>query len=461
MKKHFFTLTAAGKEFRAVFISTVRTSFTCQSFHQRDGGSGSRQLPYWEFLSDSTLLNTAITRAKSLVAVIGNPVSLCTVGDCRGNWRDYIRRCNDRKALYGISHEELNKEIRASLSRISLNPEAATFVPKSTTVSNQDCKPAKECETQADNEGENSSRIGLTVNSLGPGMIEKDSLKKESKEEDKDEREEEIKHAEDKINNEQPSLTRSRGANQDEVSNTSYPTQEEDENGPDTFFDEFRRESLDDETVFPRYMDKIIKALVEKCKETKYNEGQLEEVSENESFPSLQAAKISQTRKSNNVRHAKHQSGQQSCVSDLFSEDYKIFNINGRKVARLVNFGFNTTQSSRERRLTASFTQPDLLEPEMSHRILLKDPKKYLPCTLRLSSERFRTAYAVVSDTNTPDIKIEERLRGVFDMDRVVIERKDCQPLSSKDNLCSQGKIVGKSHPVIKFFATEKSLLQA
>lgn len=35
------------------------------------------------FLSNARLLNTAITRAQSLVAVVGDPVSMCSVGKCR------------------------------------------------------------------------------------------------------------------------------------------------------------------------------------------------------------------------------------------------------------------------------------------------------------------------------------------------------------------------------------------
>ena len=35
------------------------------------------------FLSSARLLNTAITRARSLVVVIGDPLALCSVGRCR------------------------------------------------------------------------------------------------------------------------------------------------------------------------------------------------------------------------------------------------------------------------------------------------------------------------------------------------------------------------------------------
>ena len=37
------------------------------------------------FLSSARLLNTAITRARSLVIVIGDPLALCSVGKCRYN----------------------------------------------------------------------------------------------------------------------------------------------------------------------------------------------------------------------------------------------------------------------------------------------------------------------------------------------------------------------------------------
>ena len=80
-----------GKEFRAIFISTVRTvhltskrarktsdSGWFDDSHDEDTDSGD-----FGFLSDQRLLNTAMTRAQSLVAVIGDPVSLCSIGKCR------------------------------------------------------------------------------------------------------------------------------------------------------------------------------------------------------------------------------------------------------------------------------------------------------------------------------------------------------------------------------------------
>ena len=38
---------------------------------------------FCSFLSNAKLLNTALTRAQSLVAVVGDPVALVSVGKCR------------------------------------------------------------------------------------------------------------------------------------------------------------------------------------------------------------------------------------------------------------------------------------------------------------------------------------------------------------------------------------------
>lgn len=84
-----------GKQFRALFISTVRTHHTCKNMVKaqpsKKSGSASKDSPQsssedepdYGFLSNDKLLNTAITRAQSLVAVIGDPISVCSIGKCR------------------------------------------------------------------------------------------------------------------------------------------------------------------------------------------------------------------------------------------------------------------------------------------------------------------------------------------------------------------------------------------
>ena len=88
---------------------------------------------YFEFLSDPKLMNTAMTRARSLLAVVGDPVSLCTIGKCRILWRDYIKRCSDKGGLYGTNMEQLERDIIEHYGPPQLNPDAPAFVPSGNT----------------------------------------------------------------------------------------------------------------------------------------------------------------------------------------------------------------------------------------------------------------------------------------------------------------------------------------
>ncbi|RZF36020.1 hypothetical protein LSTR_LSTR005836 [Laodelphax striatellus] len=122
-------LNVQGKQFRAIFLSTVRTRRTCC-----DAASKLRsedEMDYG-FLSNSKLLNTAITRAQSLVAVIGDPVALCSIGRCRKVWERFIDICNTNNSLHGIKWSYLKSlldgvELKKTYT---LNPLAPEFVPR-------------------------------------------------------------------------------------------------------------------------------------------------------------------------------------------------------------------------------------------------------------------------------------------------------------------------------------------
>ena len=75
---HLLPFAIVGKQFRVLIISTVRTRHTCRS----EDGMEDATMDYG-FLSNVKLLNTAITRAQSLVMVVGDPISLCLFGKCR------------------------------------------------------------------------------------------------------------------------------------------------------------------------------------------------------------------------------------------------------------------------------------------------------------------------------------------------------------------------------------------
>lgn len=121
-------LNVQGKQFRAIFLSTVRTRRTCAGV---GGGSQSDDMDYG-FLSNSKLLNTAITRAQSLVAVVGDPLALCSIGRCRKVWERFIEICYQNKSLYGITWSLLRSQLDGVELKKTyvLNPLAPEFIPR-------------------------------------------------------------------------------------------------------------------------------------------------------------------------------------------------------------------------------------------------------------------------------------------------------------------------------------------
>ncbi|XP_028391345.1 probable helicase with zinc finger domain [Dendronephthya gigantea] len=114
-----------GKQFKALFISTVRTMWTCSLIEGRN--SDPSELDFG-FLSDPRFLNTAVTRAQSLLAVVGDPMSLCSVGACRDLWKDYLKRCEKNKGLHGCT---LKTVMDYCLRSQPLDPSAHEFISSS------------------------------------------------------------------------------------------------------------------------------------------------------------------------------------------------------------------------------------------------------------------------------------------------------------------------------------------
>ncbi|KAL7300371.1 hypothetical protein TKK_0006992 [Trichogramma kaykai] len=115
-------LNVQGKQFVAVFISIVRTRH-CSRL------PAERNLSDYGFLTNPRLLNTAVTRAKSLVAVVGDPVGLLTIGSCVKHWRLYLRSAS----VHGMEQRELEFHLNKVLEEPAapaLNPLAEEFVPR-------------------------------------------------------------------------------------------------------------------------------------------------------------------------------------------------------------------------------------------------------------------------------------------------------------------------------------------
>lgn len=97
-----------GKQFRVLFLSTVRTRHTCK--HKQTPIKRKEQLLEdstedldYGFLSNYKLLNTAITRAQSLVAVVGDPIALCSIGRCRYFICSWINQAKDTRKCLSVT----------------------------------------------------------------------------------------------------------------------------------------------------------------------------------------------------------------------------------------------------------------------------------------------------------------------------------------------------------------------
>ncbi|KAK7002884.1 helicase with zinc finger domain 2-like isoform X1 [Biomphalaria glabrata] len=93
-----------GKEVRALFISTVRTVNMLQEPHIIKSLEQGEDIGDLGFLSNPRLLNTALTRTQSYVAVVGDPVALCLIGECIQVWRTYLKHCSNMKSVHPITY---------------------------------------------------------------------------------------------------------------------------------------------------------------------------------------------------------------------------------------------------------------------------------------------------------------------------------------------------------------------
>ena len=417
-----------GEEFRALFISTVRTFHTCKPQQEEVRASGSDRPLYWEFLSDPKLLNTAVTRARCLVAVVGDPVSICTVGECRSIWRDYIKRCNEKGGLYGVTMEELDKEINAAIASIELNPKAEPFVPKSPSMAEQSVNK----EIEETNKVKNNKKI-----SEEPQTEEIDG---EIKAKGPDVSAEGSQNVNDRCSGSN-FLEDSPDSNQEK--NKKDEVDEEDDEETVVEPGDFQDDLLDDATVSPRDLDEIILAFVKKCEETLQLDVARRSMVQDSEFPPLEATGSNAISSQTNKNRYRFSVKSREDIKDLFPE---IRVINGRVEVRLTNLGFYNSPSERVERIIASTKEQEFLEPSVLRQLVSDEPDKYKVCNLRLNPEKFQVGYAEIEDTETPDIEIRGRVRQAFERDKVVLELVENKSPSHADSgeVRIQGKVVGK-----------------
>ena len=407
----------SGEEFRALFISTVRTFHTCTP--QQQEATGSDRPFYWEFLSDPKLLNTAVTRARCLVAVVGDPVSLCTVGDCRSIWRDYIKRCNEKGGLFGVTMEELDREINAAITTIELNQEAGPFVQKPLSMPERS--------------------VNLEVEE--PKVKDKNDGRRQDTSDQSGAQLDEYSH---NVSNQYRSgkfIHTSQDSSQE--TNKIHEVDEKDYEERIVEPGDFEDDLLDDETVSPRDLDAIISALVKKCEETLQLGATRQSMIQDSEFPPLEATGSKGIRSQTDANRYRFSVGGREDLKECFPE---IHVINGRVEVHLTNLGFYSSPSERAQRIIASTKQQEFLDPSVLRQLLSDEPDKYKVCNLRLNPEKSQVGYAEIEDTETPDIEIKGRVRQAFDRDKVVLELIEKRTRLNADSgeFRFQGKVVGK-----------------
>ena len=417
-----------------LFISTVRTFHTCKPQEQQLPESGVDRQLYWEFLSDPKLLNTAVTRARCLVAVVGDPVSLCTVGNCRVIWKDFIKRCNQSGGLYGTTMAKLETELNAAIARIQLNPDAQSFVP------NAPLMPQPEVNTSASEEHK-----VFSCQEAVETTRDKENGSNVLQERKEDENEIDVeKNRRDRSCSTMAAIEHEQ--RKEEESEVQDEEGGEDEADQGTLeIEDLQDDFIDDETLLPRDIDEIILAFVRECKRTKQLDDDRRGMFQDSEFPPLEASRSKALRIHSAEKVQYHSFKDTGEFTDLCPE---IRVVNGRVEVRLTNLGLYKSPSERAQRIIASSREQEFLDPSVLCELLRKEPQKYIVCNLRLSPEKPQLGYAEVDDTTTPDIQIKGRVRQAFDRDKVVLELLNPTTTdSSKVNENEpkiQGKIVGK-----------------
>ncbi len=71
------------------------------------------------FLTDDKLLNTALTHARAFVGVVGDPVGLCTIGQCQMIWHEFLKWC-DRRENCQLRSEGGLRQIHAEIAEFNM-----------------------------------------------------------------------------------------------------------------------------------------------------------------------------------------------------------------------------------------------------------------------------------------------------------------------------------------------------
>ena len=389
-----------GKQFRALFVSTVRTYHTYKELQTSETCETDR--PYLYFLSDPKLLNTALTRAQSLIAVVGDPFSLRTIGDCQGVWEEFIKRCIDEGKLFGIEHNELEQGI----SQRGLNVNAVEFVP---TVVEDDNHPTLSTPTFQEDD-----KNGELVAHSSPLFAGSDPTNEINVTEDIDASDSD--DAGDEM------------SESDELANA----------------DDFAEYENVDETVPPKHMDPIMQALKVKREKDMLERERREKT---RSKKSVMAGAQNLKQDENDLTSLEDNT---STGNKVVHEDIKMKTKKGKTHIMWTNFSYKLSERSERLIRPPKEKHQECLQKEYLQKLLEREPQLYRRCTLRLGSDRAQTLHGELQDAGSEDILIEGNTRQTFDRDEVVVKLSKQPAKDGNDVEVTQGRLRGTIEGILQ-----------
>eukprot|EP00731_Ephydatia_muelleri_P025024 Em0017g107a len=112
-----------GNEFRALIVSTVRTC--------ADVSIPEEEI---DFLSNPKLFVTALTRAREVLIVVGDPATLCSVGLNRRYWVEYVLQCATMRSFIYQKPDVFLQQMRARLTTKQLLAKNSKKLPPSSSA---------------------------------------------------------------------------------------------------------------------------------------------------------------------------------------------------------------------------------------------------------------------------------------------------------------------------------------
>ncbi len=348
------------------------------------------------FLSDLKLLNTAFTRAQSLVAVVGDPIALCCIGECSNLWRTFLKHCQNMNSIH--PHTFTLENLKAQVSNLM------------------------------------NSHYGQNIERLV--LMYKDARRGKLPELDESEKEDEPSSPERKPKVVQNGIDSGSASEKDDDSN---PFDMASQGG---FFEDWSLDyKVEPDDIIQQLAREVVKASHRIQKNVPNSQpsraSPLFVEANNETPVKVEYIKVKEEEGHAIITYNPNSNSDKKRHL-LTSNDY------GREFDS--DSDVSDSEDTTERTVYTNYTYKQLKD------LLATEPKKYKHCVLKIESSQKMCAKILDSKSNIKEIKISSRLRcgRGFNNDEVVVELlpltdDDAKALSEGEKIIPHGQVVGVS----------------